>query len=487
MRADVLVDAGAYSVWPWTATMDAGMAANMIVGPYRVPAYEARVRAVATNKCPLGPYRGVGRPSAAFTIERALDDVGRALGIDPVEMRRRNYVPDDAYPYTAVTGLIYDSASLVASLDKAREAVGYDAFRREQAAARAEGRHLGIGFGTYLEQTAHATTEFVKRGVPIVFGYDSVSVSLDPSGKVTVDSSLHSHGQGHETTFAQIVAERLGVPISDVRVRFGDTQSAPYGMGTFASRSAVLGGGAAWKAADVVRGNVLKVAANVMEAAVGDLEIVDGVIQVTGSPAHRMRVGEIARLAFHRPEKLPPGLMPADLSCTQSYDAPPGHGTFTNSAHAAIVEVDARTGFVKILRYVVVEDCGTMINPLIVDGQVHGGTAQGIGGAMLEHLVYDENGQMLSQTLMEYLLPSATDVPAIEVHHMATPSPFTVGGFKGMGEGGAIAPLPALANAVSDALAPLGVSVDSLPLSPERILDLIRSARAGATPRGAQP
>ena len=475
--ADVVVDAGAYSVWPWTATMDAGMAANMIPGPYRVPAFKARVRAVATNKCPLGPYRGVGRPSAAFTIERAIDDIGRALGIDPVELRLRNYVPDDAYPYTAVTGLVYDSASLVKAIQTARDAVGYAAFRAEQQAARAEGRYLGIGFGTYLEQTAHATNEFVKRGVPIVFGYDTVSVSMDPSGKVSVDSSLHSHGQGHETTFAQIVAERLGVPLGDVRVRFGDTQSAPYGMGTFASRSAVLGGGAAWKAADVVRRNVLRAAAHMMEAAVDDLEVDVGVIQVKGSPQHRMTVREVARLGHHRPERLPDGLMPADFSSTQSYDAPPGYGTFTNSAQVAVVEVDPRTGFVKILRYLIVEDCGRMINPLIVDGQVHGGVAQGIGGAMLEHLVYDESGQMLSQTLMEYLLPSALDIPALEVLHLQTPSPYTIGGIKGMGEGGAIAPLPALANAVTDALAPLGVAVDALPLSPDRILALIDAAR----------
>jgi carbon-monoxide dehydrogenase large subunit len=479
IAADVIVDAGAYSVWPWTATMDAGMAANMIVGPYRVPAYQARVRAVATNKCPLGPYRGVGRPSAAFTIERALEDVARELDLDPVEIRLRNYVPDDAYPYTAVTGLVYDSASLVKALETVRDRVGYAAFRREQAAARAQGRYLGIGFGTYLEQTAHATSEFVKRGVPIVFGYDTVSVALDPSGKVTVDSSLHSHGQGHETTFAQIVAERLGLPLEDVRVRFGDTQSAPYGMGTFASRSAVLGGGAAWKAADVVRHNLLQVAAHMMEAAADDLEIAQGVVQVKGSPQHRMTVRDVARRAHHRPETLPEGVLPAALAATQSYDAPPGYGTFTNSAHAAVVEVDARTGFVKILRYVVVEDCGTMINPLIVDGQVHGGTAQGIGGALLEHLVYDERGQLLSPTLMEYLLPSALDVPAIEVHHLQTPSPFTIGGIKGMGEGGAIAPLPALANAVTDALAPLGVSFDALPLSPARVLEAIQ-ARAGA-------
>ncbi len=481
VKADVLVDAGAYSVWPWTASMDVGMAANMILGPYKIRAYEVRARGVATNKCPLGPYRGVGRPSAAFTIERAMEDIARALNLDPVEIRLKNYVPDDGYPYTTATGLIYDSSSLQASLRKAAEAVGYAEVRREQAAARAQGRYIGIGFGTYIEQTAHATNEFIKRGVPIVFGYDSVSVSMDPSGKVSVDSSLHSHGQGHETTFAQVVAERLGVKLEDVRVRFGDTQSAPYGMGTFASRSAVLGGGAAWKAADVVRGNLLKIAANVMEASADDLDLSDSVIQVKGSPQHRMTVAEVARLAYHRPEKIPAGLMPADLTSIQSYDAPPGYGTWTNSAHVAVVEVDVDTGFVKILRYLLVEDCGTMINPLIVDGQVQGGTAQGIGGALLEHLVYDANGQLLSPTLVEYLLPTSLDIPPIEVHHMQTPSPFTLGGFKGMGEGGAIAPLPALANAVTDALVPLGVAVDALPISPDRLRTLIEAAAAGAS------
>jgi carbon-monoxide dehydrogenase large subunit len=475
VEADVLVDAGAYSVWPWTASMDVGMAANMVLGPYRIRNYAFRARGVATNKCPLGPYRGVGRPSAAFTIDRAMEDVARVLGLDPVEIRLRNYVPDDGYPYTTATGLIYDSASLQASLRKTAETVGYADFRRQQAEARAQGRYLGIGFGTYIEQTAHATNEFIKRGVPIVFGYDSVCVAVDPSGKVSVDSSLHSHGQGHETTFAQIVAERLGVKLEDVRVRFGDTQSAPYGMGTFASRSAVLGGGAAWKAADAVRSNIVKIAANIMEASAEDLEVADSVVQVKGSPQHRLTVAEVARFAYHRPEKLPPDIMPADLTSIQSYDAPPGYGTWTNSAHAAIVEVDPDTGFVKILRYVVVEDCGQMINPLIVDGQVHGGVAQGMGGALLEHLVYDENGQFLSPTLMEYLLPTALDIPTIEVLHMQTPSPFTLGGIKGMGEGGAIAPLPALANAVTDALAPLGVAVDALPLAPARIRHLIEA------------
>jgi aerobic carbon-monoxide dehydrogenase large subunit len=482
IKADVLVDAGAYSVWPWTAAMEVGMAVSMIPGPYRIGAYAFRARTVATNKCPLGPYRGVARSSAAFTIERAMDEIARELELDPVEIRLKNYVPDDAYPYTSVTGFIYDSASLQASLQKLTEVIGYDDFRREQVAARAQGRYLGLGLGTFIEQTAHGTGEFVRRRNPIIFGYDTVSVTLDPSGKVTVASGLHSHGQGHETTLAQVVAERLGVPLADVRVRFGDTESSPYGFGTFASRSAVYGGGAAWKAADTVRHNLLTMAAHMLEANPDDLEIADGIIQVKGSPQSRMSVAEVARLAYHRPERLPPGLMPADLTTTQNYDAAPGTGTWANAAHAAIVDVDIATGFVRILRYVVIEDCGVMINPLIVDGQVHGGVVQGIGGAMMEHLVYDENGQLLSQTLMEYLLPSALDVPTIEVHHLQTPSAFTLGGFKGMGEGGAIAPLPALANAVSDALAPLGISVDALPLSPDRIRRLIEEREAQAQP-----
>ncbi|MFQ5828362.1 MAG: xanthine dehydrogenase family protein molybdopterin-binding subunit [Candidatus Methylomirabilia bacterium] len=482
IKADILVDAGAYSMWPFTASMEAGIAANMIPGPYRVRNYEFRARTVATNKCPLGPYRGIARPSAGFTIERALDDIGRRLGVDPIEIRLKNYIPDDAHPYTLVTGLTCDSASLQASLKKAAEAVGYREFRREQELARAHGRYLGIGFGSYIEQTAHTASEFARRGMPIVFGYEAVSVSVDPSGKVTVDSSFHSHGQGHETSFAQVVAERLGVALADVRVQFGDTRSAPHGMGTFSARGAVLGGGAAWKAAEVVRGTLLRIAAHAMEASPDDLELSEGIVQVKGSPQHRMTVAQLARLAYHRTDKLPPGLAPAELSSTQSYDAAPGTGAWANAAHAAVVEVDIDTGFVRLLRYVAVEDCGKIINPLIVDGQVHGGCAQGIGGALLEELVYDESGQMLSQTLMEYLLPSACDVPAIEVHHLETPSPFTIGGFKGTGEGGAIAPFAALGNAVSDALAPLGVSIDALPLAPDRVRRAIEQRPVEVTP-----
>jgi carbon-monoxide dehydrogenase large subunit len=472
LSAEILVDSGAYSVWPETASLEAMQAAVVLPGTYRIRNYEAWTRAVATNKCPIGAYRGIARPATVFTMERTIDEMARVLGLDPLEVRFRNSIADDEFPYTTATGLTYDSASPVASLRTAADAVGYPSFRAEQAAARGRGRHLGLGVGTYIEFTAPTTAFYARRGDSIVRGYDSVTVSLDPSGKVTVDSSLHSHGQGHETTFAQVVAERLGVPIEDVRVRFGDTMSAPYGMGTYASRSAVLGGGAGWQAAGDVRAALLRIAAHLLEASPDDLEIVAGEIGVRGS-SHRLPVSEVARLAFHRPERLPAGVTPADLASTRSYDAAPGEGTYSNAAHAAIVEVDPATGAVRLLRYVVAEDCGVMINPLIVDGQVHGGVAQGIGGALLERLVYDPDGQLLSQTLAEYLLPGATDVPHIEVHHLSTPSPLTIGGFKGMGEGGAIAPLAAIANAVADALAPFGVSVTSLPLSPDAVLSLL--------------
>jgi aerobic carbon-monoxide dehydrogenase large subunit len=478
IKADVMVDAGAYSNWPMTAAAEAGIASNMIPGPYHVPAYQVHTRVVASNKCPLGAYRGVGRPPACFSIERAMDDLSRELGLDPVDVRFRNLVKDDAYPYTSVVGMVYDSASMEASLRKAIDAVGYDAFRNTQRDEWEQGRYRGIGLGLYIEQSAHTTQEFIRRGIPVNFGYDTVRVRMDPSGTVLVDSSLHSHGQGHETTLAQVVAERLGVRLSDVRVAFGDTDTAPYGMGTFASRSAVLGGGAGWKAAGEVRMALLGVAGALMEVAPGDLDVEEGVITVKGAPHRQMTVAEVSRLVHFRPEKLPKGIMPADFESTQNYDADPGTGTWATGVHVAVVEVDPRTGGVRVERYLVVEDCGRMINPLIIDGQVHGGVAQGIGGALLEHLVYDDGGQLLSTTLMDYLLPTAHDVPRIEVLHHVTLSPFTINGIKGMGEGGNIAPGAAIANAVSDALSPLGVSVDRLPLSPARVLDLIERGRA---------
>jgi carbon-monoxide dehydrogenase large subunit len=477
LKARVIVDVGAYSVWPWTSPMEMGMAMGILPGPYKIRNYKVEGYTVATNKCPLGPYRGVARPAACFTIERVMDEAAQALGIDPVEIRLRNFVQPDEFPYTSVTGLIYDSGSFVESLQKAAEEVGYQSFRSQQEQARAQGRYIGIGFAAYTEQTAHTTVEFVKRGVPVVFGYETAQVRMDPSGKVVVATGIHSHGQGLETSLAQVVADTLQVDLSDVVIKYGDTLVAPYGMGTFASRSAVLAGGAAVLAARDVLAKARRIAAAMLEASADDVEVSAGRFFVKGSPDRFLTWRDVARAAYHRPERLPEGEEPG-LEAVHYYEPKPGTGTFANSAHVTVVEVDPETGFVKLLRYLVVEDCGKIINPMIVDGQVHGGVTQGIGGALFEELVYDQQGQLLNTSFMDYLIPTATDVPAYEVHHIETPSPLTVGGIKGMGEGGAIAPGPAIANAVCDALRPFGVRVTRLPLTPERVKSLIAGREA---------
>jgi aerobic carbon-monoxide dehydrogenase large subunit len=478
VRARIYVDCGAYSVYPWTSTMDTGMALGILPGPYRIRHYECHGYSVTTNKCPLGPYRGVSRPAACFSIERAMDAVASALGMDPLDVRRKNVLQSDDFPYESVTGLVYDSGSMAEALERVLELAEVDELRRRQAEARAEGRLLGIGFAHYTEQTAHTTTEFIKRGVPIIFGYDSATVRMDPSGQVLVQVSTHSHGQGHETTYAQIVADALAIPLEHVRVQFGDTSATPYGHGTFASRSAVLAGGASHRASGKIRDLLLAFAAKELEADPVDLELRDGQISVKGSPDRGVAIADLARWTYHRPEKLPQGMEPM-LEATSTYDADPGTGTFANAAQLALVEVDPDTGGVKTLGFWVVEDCGRMINPLVVDGQVHGGVAQGLGGALLEELVYDEDGQLHTTTLMDYLLPGATDVPPIVVRHLETPSPFTILGMKGMGEGGAIGPGPALAAAVEDALRPIGsVFVNELPLTPERVRRFVELAAA---------
>jgi aerobic carbon-monoxide dehydrogenase large subunit len=481
LRARIYVDCGAYSMWPWTSTMDTGMALGILPGPYRIQNYECEAYSIATNKCPHGAYRGVSRPAACFSIERGIDEVARRVGLDQLEVRRRNLVRPDEFPYKSATGLTYDSGSFIESLEKVCEIGDYEEMRRLQERARGEGRWLGIGLACYTEQTAHATQEFKQRFVPVVPGFEAALVRMDPSGTVSVHVSTHSHGQGHETTMAQLVADQLTLPFERVRVRLGQTDSTPYGHGTFASRSAVLGGGACVKAAAKVRDKLRDFAAHNLEANPNDLELRDGSFNVRGSKEPRVSITDLARWAYHRPEKLPPGMEPS-LEAVAAYDAPPGLGTFANAVQLVLIEVDPELGKIDVLRYAVVEDCGRMINPLIVKGQVHGGVAQGIGGAILEELVYDDDGQLRTTTFMDYLLPGSTDIPHIEVGHIETPSPFTVEGIKGMGEGGAIAPGPAIAAALADALSPLGhVPVSALPLTWERVRRLVREAQSLAS------
>jgi aerobic carbon-monoxide dehydrogenase large subunit len=478
LRARIVVDCGAYSMWPLTASMDAGMALGILPGPYRIRNYLVDAWSVSTNKCPLGAYRGVSRPAACFTIERTMDAVAEAVGIDGAEVRRRNLVRADEFPYTSVTGMVYDSGSFVESLEKLLEEADYAGLRRQQQAARAEGRYLGIGVATYTEQTAHTFEEFKKRGTPITFGFETSEVEVDPSGHVTVRISAHSHGQGLETSIAQVAADALGVDLGSVRVRFGDTTELPYGMGTFASRSAVLCGGSTRLAADDVRGRMARIAAHLLEAAPEDIVIEEGKASVRGTPAASVSVRDIAQTAYLTPQLLPPGEEPL-LSATRTYDAAPGTGTFSNAALLAVVEVDVETGGVAVQKVVVVEDCGRIINPLIVDGQIRGGVAQGIGTALFEEYVYDDIGQLQTTTFMHYIVPGSTEVPDIEIHHLVTPSPFTILGIKGMGEGGAISPGALIAAAVEDAIRPLTPAhVHALPIRPDRVRAWIEEGSA---------
>ena len=475
LRAEVTVDVGGYSIYPWTAAIEPVQTISFLPGPYRVPTYRGRTRGVATNKAPLGPYRGVGRPPAVFVIEGLVDRAARRLGLDPTEIRLRNFIRDEDFPYKSPSGIVWDRSSFTESLRRAREALDYKAARDEQARARAAGRWVGIGIASYVELTGIGSAIPVSPGMPVSTGIEAATIRFDPAGKVTAVFGVASHGQGLETTLAQIVADEVGVPIEDVRVVHGDTDASPYGTGTYASRSLVLAGGAAILAGRSVREKMLVIAGHLLEADPADVTLADGRYAVRGMPDRSVTVRQIARAAYGGAKQLPKGLEPG-LEATRFYD--PYYGTASNATHAAMIEIDRATLEVKTLRYVVVEDCGRMVNPLIVDGQVHGGVAQGIGAALLEEIVYDDQGQLLSGTLMDYVVPSACEIPTMEVHHVETPSPVALGGFRGMGEGGTIGAPAAIANAVADALAPLQIEIAELPVTPERLFRLIGKARA---------
>jgi carbon-monoxide dehydrogenase large subunit len=474
MDADAACNAGAYSVFPWTAGIEALMAGGLLTGPYKLEHYRCRVTAVATHTTPAGPYRGVARPATTFVMERVLDLGARALGLDPVEIRRVNLIGAADLPYTAPTRLVHDSPSYPVCLDRTVEAIDYAAFRAEQARERAQGRYLGIGFAVYNELTGLGQAASAGPRMPFRTGHEGATVRMDPSGAVTVLAGVTSQGQGLETTVAQLVAEELTLPIERVRVVLGDTDATPFGLGAFASRQAVIGGGAAVRAAGAVRDKALRIAAHVLEAAVEDVTLADGHALVRGVPARTLALAEIARIAHLETQRLPADLEPG-LDATRFYD--PIRGTFAAGAQAAIVEVAPESGAITVRRYVCVEDTGRVINPLIVEGQVHGAIAQGIGGALLEHHVYDASGQLLTGTLMEYALPTAAAIPPLETTHIEEPAANLLG-VRGVGEGGTLGPAAVLANAVADALSPFGVEPDELPLSAARVWGLLdRKAR----------
>ena len=474
IRTKIVCDAGAYSVYPVTVALEPMTAAGIMPGPYRVAAYAYEAYAVATNKCPLGAYRGVGMAPATFVRERVVDMVARRAGLDPAEVRRRNFVDAAELPFTTASGLVIDSGDPKASLERVLEAAEYAKLRAEPRRSAA-GKYRGIGIAAYTEFTGMGSGTFRRRGMTQVSGHDAATVRVEPTGEVRGFVSAASQGQGHATTFAQVLADELGVELDAVTIVEGDTERCPYGSGSFASRSMVVSGGALILAARRVRERIAKIAGHMLEAAPADLTIEGGTIAVRGAPGRTLTVTDVARLAY-RPAggTLPEGVDPA-LEATQYYDPPPA--TFSNGTHLAVVEVDAETGQVEVVRHVVVEDCGTMVNPMIVEGQTHGAVAQGIGSALYEDFAYDDNAQPLTTSFMDYLIPGTLEVPAVEVIHLDTPPALSVSGFKGMAEGGTIGSAAAVANAVADALAPLGVEVHELPLTPDRILRLIQTIR----------
>jgi carbon-monoxide dehydrogenase large subunit len=473
LRADIVANIGAYSCFPTTAGMEPLMAMAEMPGPYDVQQYECLARGVLTNTCAMGAYRGVSRPVITFTLERLMDKAAVAFKLDPVDIRRRNLI--DKFPYTSAMGLVYDEASYKETLEMAVKAIGVPAFRARQKQARAKGRHFGIGFATFSERTGYGSPAFAARGMEITPGWETVHITVDPSGLVEARIGSSPHGQGLRTTLAQIIADEIGVTPDLIKVVHGDTDTAPYGWGTFASRSLVISGGASLIAAQKVRAKLIKIASHLLEAAPDDIVLENGEAKVAGTD-RAITIANMARLAYTQTHRFKGEIEPG-LTENGTYDPP---GTFSNACHIAIVEVDVETGHVKIEKFLVAEDAGKIINPMIADGQVHGGVAQGIGNALLEEIIYDESGGILTANLADYMPPTAHEIPPIELHHMETPSVNSITKAKGLGEGGCIGAPAAIVNAINDALTPFGVTIEEIPATPQRIRAALRKAEKAA-------
>ncbi len=454
MRARILADIGAYAL---TTTLEIPtLTGLMLQGPYRFEHLEAEIVEVYTHKTPTGAYRGAGRPEATYYLERLMDLVAAQLGLDPAEVRRRNFIPKGSFPYRTVTGVRYDSGDYRRALETLLERADYRGLRAEQERMRQQGRYLGVGLSTYVELCT--------------FGWDEARVRVNEDGSVVAFTGTSPHGQGDATGFAQIVAEQLGVRPERVQVVHGDTLATPHGMGTAGSRTLVVGGSALLQAARKVRSRMLRIAAHLLEARVEDLELVDGVIRVRGVPDRQITLQEVAAAAY-QPRKLPGGLEPGlEERATFTVRSP----TFPFGAHLCLVEVDPETGEVWVRRYVAVDDCGVVVNPLLVEGQIHGGVVQALGQALLEEVVYDAEGQNRTRSLADYPVPRAAHVPQIETYRTVTPSPTNPLRSKGVGEAATIGGTPAFVNAVIDALRPFGVDHLDMPLRPEKIWRAIR-------------
>ena len=479
LEAEASVDAGAYSAYPFSACLEGAQVVSILPGPYVIPAYHCKTYSVATNKAPILPYRGVARTGVCFVMELIIDAIARAVEREPYEVRLENLVPASAMPYTNISGKDFDSGDYPKSLRRAVEEIHLTDIRARQADGEPDGRLIGIGFATFCEQAAHGTSVYSGWGIPMVPGHEQAVARMTPGGSLELRIGAHSHGQSMETTLAQVAHEVLGIDPAKVKLVHGDTEYTPYSTGTWGSRCAVMSGGAVATACEKIAERAASIAAHLMQVSTEEVRFENG--EIVG-PTSSMSLEEVAQIWYLKPQLLPPDIDSGGLEVTVGYKPKTDSGTFSYASHAVVVAVDPELGDVEILDYVIIEDGGTLINPMVVEGQVYGGAGQGIGTALYEEMPFDAAGQPLASTLADYLLPGPTEMPHFRVFHMETPSPNTKFGIKGIGEGGAIAPPAAIGNAINDALASLGVELCESPMSPRRILAAIAEAppREGA-------
>src|SRR5215471_17613840 len=471
---EAAVDSGAYSSYPFSACLEAAQIASILPGPYDFPSYRCRTWSVATNKCPILPYRGVARTGVCFALELVLDAIAREAGLEPGEVRLRNLVRPEQMPFDNITNKHFDSGDYPQAMRRALAMIDIEAVRTRQRTGEADGRRIGVGVAIYCEQAAHGTSVYSGWGIPMVPGHEQAAARLTPDGGLELRVGVHSHGQSMETTLAQVAHEILGVDVAKVHLIHGDTAMTPYSTGTWGSRSMVMAGGAVAAACRELGERAKRIGAKLLQHDPAAVVLQNGEVRgVNGS----VSLQAIARTWYRRPQDLPADVDPGGLEVTAGYKPQRDTGTFSYAAHAAAVLVDPELGEVEILDYVIVEDGGVLVNPMVVDGQIYGGLAQGIGTALYEEMPFDAAGQPLATTLADYLLPGPTEVPEPRLDHMETPSPYTQFGVKGIGEGGAIAPPAAIANAVNDALRSLGVKLMQSPMTPYRIVEAILDRR----------
>ena len=475
LDARITIDGGAYSAWPFTIGLEPGQATGNLPGPYLIQGYRCHTECVATNKPGFIPYRGVARTGVCFAIELLMDAIAVAVGRTPWEVRLDNLVPASAMPYKNIANKLYDSGDYHESLRRAMASIDLAGVLERQQRGEPDGRRIGIGFATYTEQSAHGTSVFAAWGLPIIPGFDSAAAKITADGGLELRVGIHSHGQGMETTLAQISNEILGIPIACTRVVHGDTGTTPFSTGTYASRSIVMSGGAVSQACKALLPRLKRIGAHLLQVPESEVTMERGSV-LAGE--RRVTIGDIARAWYIRPETLPANVDAAGLEVTMGYKPEVDSGAFSYASHACVVAVDVESGKVEILDYAIVEDCGRLVNPMVVEGQTYGGAAQGVGTALYEEARYDDNGQPLTSTLADYLLPGPTELPAFRIEHMETLSPHTEFGIKGVGEGGAIAPPAVIFNAVNNAIRPLGAEVTETPLTPHRLLQALHKIRA---------